>query len=204
MKTLKSLLLVTAMIPTVGIAQSVAPAQQAVQVPPTAPTGRPAPAIMERFDVNKDGKIDGQERQAVVAAMRNRFDTNGDGQLDQQEKQAAAQAMQARQGAPGAPNANANNANATNMNQMHLKILERFDANRDGKLDDAEKAKAKAVMDQKRQEMLQIRQKFDSNGDGKLDDAEKAAARQAMGKGPGVGAAQGAAVGSVGGSPIPR
>lgn len=186
MKTLKSLLLVTAMIPTVGIAQSVAPAQQAVQAPPT---GRPAPAIMERFDVNKDGKIDGIERQAVVAAMRNRFDTNGDGQLDPQEKQAAAQAIQAQKGGPsapstpGAPNAN---ANAANMNQMHLKILERFDANRDGKLDDAEKAKARAVMDQKRQEMLQMRQKFDSNGDGKLDDAEKAAARQAMGKGPGA------------------
>lgn len=59
-------------------------------------------------------------------------------------------------------------------------MLEKFDANKDGKLDDAEKAKAfearKALFAQKRGEMLA---KFDTNKDGTLDDAEKSAMRDA-------------------------
>ena len=63
------------------------------------------------------------------------------------------------------------------------KMLEKFDANKDGKLDDAEKAamkaeceKRKAGMEARKAKMLE---KFDTNKDGKLDDAEKAAAKAA-------------------------
>lgn len=60
-------------------------------------------------------------------------------------------------------------------------VLRRFDANHDGKLDEAERAAAReawkkehpeaaAHMEKRRQEMLQ---RFDRNGDGKLDAAER-------------------------------
>lgn len=57
-------------------------------------------AFMEKFDTNKDGKIDEQEKEAIKAAFAARkaefekkilekYDTNKDGQLDEQEKAAA-------------------------------------------------------------------------------------------------------------------
>ena len=59
-------------------------------------------------------------------------------------------------------------------------ILQKYDTNKDGKLDDAEKAAMKADFkaqhEQRKAEMLA---KFDTNKDGKLDDAEKAAMRDA-------------------------
>jgi Ca2+-binding EF-hand superfamily protein len=62
----------------------------------------------------------------------------------------------------------------------HGAMLEKFDANKDGKLDDAEKAKAmearKAMFAQKRAGMLA---RFDTNKDGTLDDSERAAMRNA-------------------------
>lgn len=61
-------------------------------------------------------------------------------------------------------------------------MLEKFDANKDGQLDDAEKAAAKADFEAKRAEMKaafekKMLEKFDANKDGQLDDAEKAAAK---------------------------
>lgn len=52
--------------------------------------------FMAKYDVNKDGKIDEQERAAIKAArkaefekkMLEKFDTNKDGKLDEQEKEA--------------------------------------------------------------------------------------------------------------------
>lgn len=55
---------------------------------------------MAKFDTNKDGKIDEQEREAIKAAhearkaefekkLLEKFDTNKDGVLDEQEKAAA-------------------------------------------------------------------------------------------------------------------
>ena len=62
-------------------------------------------------------------------------------------------------------------------------ILEKFDADKDGKLDEEERKAAKAArgdMEAKfRQEMLE---KFDVDGDGKLNDEEKAAMREGVKK----------------------
>jgi len=56
------------------------------------------------------------------------------------------------------------------------KMLEKYDKNSDGKLDETEKEAAK-----KDQEAARLK-KFDKNGDGKLDDAEKEAAKAARKK----------------------
>ena len=55
-------------------------------------------------------------------------------------------------------------------------MMQKYDANGDGKLDDAERAQLKADMKQKHEEMKQkVLAKFDLNKDGKLDEAERAA-----------------------------
>ena len=52
---------------------------------------------------------------------------------------------------------------------MHRRMLEKYDTNKDGTLDEQEKAAMKADMHRR---MLE---KFDTNGDGTLDDEEKKA-----------------------------
>ncbi|MBV8760988.1 MAG: EF-hand domain-containing protein [Deltaproteobacteria bacterium] len=59
-------------------------------------------------------------------------------------------------------------------------ILQKYDTNKDGKLDDTEKAAMKADFKAKHaQREAEMLAKFDTNKDGKLDDAEKAAMRDA-------------------------
>ena len=58
---------------------------------------------------------------------------------------------------------------------MRKEILAKFDADGDGKLSDAEKAKAKEAREARHAEMIA---KFDADGDGKLNDEEKAKARE--------------------------
>lgn len=64
--------------------------------------------------------------------------------------------------------------------QLRAKLLERFDANGDGQLDESERATAKAAFEAKRAERKQqVLEKFDTNGDGRLSDGEKATAKEA-------------------------
>jgi hypothetical protein len=80
--------------------------------------------------------------------------------------------------APPAP------SSAAKPGPRHEEILKRFDKNGDGKLDEDEKAAAKAYHREHggRREKFreQAMEKFDKNGDGKLDAAEKAEMRNAM------------------------
>lgn len=55
-------------------------------------------------------------------------------------------------------------------------MLQKYDTNKDGKLDDAEKAQLKADFQAKRAQKIA---QFDLNKDGKLDDTERAAMRDA-------------------------
>lgn len=71
--------------------------------------------------------------------------------------------------------------------EMKAKVLEKFDANHDGKLDETERAAAKAAMQEHRGEhqgklKAKALAKFDANHDGKLDETERAAAKAAMQK----------------------
>src|SRR5215470_18268809 len=54
------------------------------------------------------------------------------------------------------------------------RLLQQYDKNHDGKLDDSEKEAMKKDQEAKRKEFIA---KYDKNGDGKLDESEMAAAR---------------------------
>jgi Ca2+-binding EF-hand superfamily protein len=57
-------------------------------------------------------------------------------------------------------------------------MIEQFDANRDGKLDDAERARLRAARQARHaQRKGELLAKFDANKDGRLDDAERAGIR---------------------------
>ena len=59
------------------------------------------------------------------------------------------------------------------------KVLEKYDKNKDGKLDDAERAELQKDREVARKErQAEMLKKYDKNGDGKLDDAERTAARE--------------------------
>jgi hypothetical protein len=65
--------------------------------------------------------------------------------------------------------------------ELRQKLLEKFDTNHDGKLDETEMAAAKAFLKQKREELhKKLLEKFDANHDGKLEPDERAAAKAAM------------------------
>ncbi len=96
-------------------------AQDAAPQPPCAPkpcaphhcqgkNGMPKP-LLEKFDANKDGQLDEQEKAAMKAdfearhaemkqKMLEKFDANKDGQLDEQEKAAMKADFEARHGKP--------------------------------------------------------------------------------------------------------
>src|SRR5262245_5248356 len=80
--------------------------------------------ILERFDVNKDGKISKGEAKGPLAANFARIDRNGDGYLDKEELKPAAERLAAAGGQPGRPN----------LERVVADILERLDANKDGKI----------------------------------------------------------------------
>jgi hypothetical protein len=69
--------------------------------------------------------------------------------------------------------------------ELRAKLLEKFDANHDGRLDEGERAAAKAALKERRGEhhgelKAKVLAKFDADHDGKLDEAERAAARAAL------------------------
>jgi len=133
--------------------------------------------ILKKYDKDGDGKLNEQEKAAMLAdrkaemdkarqAHEKEFDKNGDGKLDDAERKAMMDARQAQR-------------------EKFMKEREKaFDKDGDGKLSDEER---KAMMDemqkrhplaaQRHQEMLK---RFDKDGDGKLSDEERKAMMAAM------------------------
>ena len=138
--------------------------------------GKPGPRpdfhkmMLEKFDANKDGQLDDAEKAAAKAEFeKNRAERGPKGPKCGRHGHHGPKGPHCC-GKPGS------------RPDFHKVMLEKFDANKDGQLDDAEKAAAKADFEAKRAEMKaafekKMLEKFDANKDGQLDDAEKAAAK---------------------------
>jgi Ca2+-binding EF-hand superfamily protein len=145
--------------------------------------------LLEKFDANKDGQLSAEEKANAQAAMSGapqmkelikRFDLDGDGRLNAREQAAAREAMaKIRAQGGGAPQVGAPIGFAGN--EIPVAILEKFDKDGDGKLNDEELAAAKKAQSGKRERVKQsdVIKEFDKDGDGKLNAEEKAEARKA-------------------------
>lgn len=72
------------------------------------------PEVLEKFDADKDGKLNKEEREAARAAREKEFDKDGDGKLNDEERKAMRE-------------------------DAHKKMLEKFDTDKDGKLSEEER-----------------------------------------------------------------
>ena len=132
-------------------------------------------AAKKRFDTNGDGVLDETERQAAQAAMEaralKRFDADGDGKLSQSERQAMRAAREKRKGTK--------QAKADKKSRKgDKKLKEKADTNKDGVIDEQEKA---AFMEEKAQRKQAFLEQYDTDGDGVLSDQERKAAKQERG-----------------------
>jgi Ca2+-binding EF-hand superfamily protein len=158
--------------------------------PPTTPTAaKPvsrAQEILNRFDKNKDGRLDDDEKADAHEVMLQEqmakeappasaegigyfqalalelFDRNHDGQIDEAER-AAATAFVER----------------GDLAVTRETLLRRFDLNRDGKLDEAERRESQAYASEHRGELMReiLLKRYDVNLNGQFEPEEKTAIR---------------------------
>ncbi|MFT6181607.1 MAG: DnaJ-domain-containing protein 1 [Akkermansiaceae bacterium] len=88
--------------------------------------GRAVPAeVLAKFDADKDGKLNAEERKTAMEArkaeMMKKFDKDGDGKLNEEERKAAGEARKAE-------------------------MMKKFDKDGDGNLSDDEKAAMRKAM----------------------------------------------------------
>lgn len=130
----------------------------------------PSKDITKRFDLDGDGMLDDKERAAAVAFMA---------------KQPATDAAATTTGAKG------KKGKIADLDNLPERVVARFDTNKDGKLDDAERAEARKAVNERAGGKMreEIVKRFDKNGNGKIDDDERAAAEAAVKKRRGMVAA---------------
>jgi Ca2+-binding EF-hand superfamily protein len=147
--------------------------------------------ILEKFDANKDGQLSAEEKANAQAEMLKgagpgfqeflkKFDRDGDGRLNEREQAAAREAAQKIR-AQGGDGPQVGPPVIFGGNDIPAAILEKFDKDGDGKLNDKELAAAKKAQSGKRERVKRsdVIKEFDKDGDGRLNDEEKAAARKA-------------------------
>lgn len=101
--------------------------------------GPPPLPVVEAIDKNKDGTIDAQELAEAASALRT-LDKNQDGKLDEAETRPA---FDFRRGGPG---------RGPGMRREPRKVLERFDADKDGVLNLEERQQARAYLQENPQQ----------------------------------------------------
>jgi len=126
--------------------------------------------ILDKFDTNHDGKLDDNERAQMRAWMQQHRENGGpgggpDGRMFGRGGPGSGQPSSGS-GMPnnGTPPAGGGAANGEDRQQHRERLMERFDTNHDGKLDDNERAKMESFMQQRRQRRQQ--NGGQSSGDG--------------------------------------
>lgn len=137
----------------------------------------PRADMLKKYDKDGDGKLNEQERAAMMQdrkdTMEKRrleqekaFDKNGDGKLDDAERKAMMDARQAQR------------------DQMIKEREKEFDKDGDGKLNDEERKAMMAELQKRNpgafQHHQEMMKRFDKDGDGKLNDEERKAMMTAM------------------------
>ena len=121
-----------------------------------------------RADTDNNGVVTKAEALAQAEARFAKVDANNDGQITREERKAF-RADKPRRGW--------GKRGGHGRGKMRAHMMERFDADKDGKLSETERA----AMKQQRQAMhAQMLERFDADKDGKLSQAERQAARAAM------------------------
>jgi Ca2+-binding EF-hand superfamily protein len=140
------------MVGTVLVVVGLGGGLRAQGVPPRG--GEFQARLLQRFDANRNGRLDPEEslkareefRMRVGGqgfdreAMLQRFDKNGNGQLEPEEREEARKLFAQRGGGRGVMGWENAPERQPRLNQQ--KLLERFDANQDGKLDAGERRQA--------------------------------------------------------------
>lgn len=128
-----------------------------------------------------------QPDEARRESILKQFDRDGDGKLSPAERAAAREAMQKmrkgpRPGGPGFGPMGKGGPRDPVFGRGYM--VGKFDADGDGKLNETERAAAKAHMEQRMrtrmEKKLERLKAVDADGDGKISDAEWAAAREKM------------------------
>ncbi len=129
------------------------------------------------------GKKWEQNRQAFL----DQFDTDGDGTISETEREAARTYM-AENGRPGGRGQGQQGRRGPTAEQRQ-QIMERFDTDGDGQLNETERAAAREAMQGRggqgrggpsAEQRTRILEQYDTDGDGQLNETERAAAREAM------------------------
>jgi|ETNmetMinimDraft_25_1059894.scaffolds.fasta_scaffold08031_1 Ca2+-binding EF-hand superfamily protein len=114
--------------------------------------GRPSKEeILKKFDADGDGKLNEEERAAAREARKKhfeeealkRFDKDGDGELSEEERAAAREAAKKRRGGREGEKGGRRPSFDDLPDKVKAKLIEKFDADGDGTLNDEEKAKAR-------------------------------------------------------------
>ncbi len=128
-------------------------AQEMKQASPAAKVSRKADELLRRFDKNGDGRLDDDERADAKDAMMQ-------DSLDRQMARISS-------AAPGSSD------------RFRAQALELFDTNKDGRLDDDERAEAQRFAEARRDPGAardELTKRFDRNQDGQLDADERSQA----------------------------
>jgi len=150
--------------------------------------------LKERFDANKDGKLDESEKAAAKQQMEKRraefvakWDKDGDGKLSDQEKEAVKAERQKNMLEKFDKNGNGQidegerpqRKGAQGKGQQHRRPLppelrDQLDSDKDGKVSPEErKAGREKVQEFFKAKRAEVLEKYDSNKDGKLDEQER-------------------------------
>ena len=138
---------------------------------------------MKKYDLDGDGNVTQQERDKVRDIER--FDADKDGKLDEKESAALAarQAERAKQRQDYMKKYDLDgNGEVSRQEQTKVRHLDRFDANKDGKLDEKEAAALAAHEKEDETRRADFLKKYDKNGDGQLSSEERRDGYRAMGE----------------------